>query len=91
MSNLDLYKLIGEITFQIDWNGSEQEIICFAHLFQLDSLTGGIKDYLDSLDEGVLKIELRHDYFVFGLREICEYYEIDIVELAKHLSIDNRY
>lgn len=91
MSILDLYKLIEEVTFQLDWNESEQEITCFTHLFQFDTLTDGIKDYLNSLDEGVFKIELRHDYFVFVLKEICEYYEIEIADLAKHLSIDNRY
>jgi len=91
MKILDLYKLIEEITFQLDWNESEQEIYCFSYLFQFKSLTDGIKTYLDSLDEGVLKIELRHGYFVFGLKGICEYYEIDIAELAKHLSMDNRH
>ena len=91
MNILDLYKLIEEITFQLDWNESEHEIICFSHLFQFDSLTDGIKDYLNSLDESVLKVKVRHDYFIFGLKEICDYYEINIVDLVKHLSIDNRY
>lgn len=83
MNILELYKLIEENTFQLDWEESEQEITCFSYLFQFESLTDGIKDYLDSLDEGVFKIELRHDYFVFRLKEICNYYEFEIADLAK--------
>lgn len=91
MNILDLYKLIEENTFQLDLNSEKNDIVCFSYLFQFENLTEGLKDFLDSLDEGVFDIQLRHDYFVFSLDKICNYYEIDIQEIAKHLSFNNRY
>lgn len=91
MSILELFELIENVTFQLDWNESEQDIICFSNLFQFDTLTDSLLNYLTSLDKTSFEIKVRQDYFVFRLKEICEYYEIEIAELSKHLIINNRY
>lgn len=91
MNILELYKILEEATFQLDFDSEKEDIICFCYLFHFETVVEYFSDFLESLDESVFKVELRKDYFVFTLKEICEHYEIDVLELAKSIDFDNSY
>ena len=86
MSILEMYKFIQEEASEVHFSESEKDIICFFSLFQFESVTEKFKEFLDDLDEGLFKVEMRKDYFIIELKDICEFYEIDLEELARELK-----
>lgn len=90
MNELDLYLLLEEATFELHNNieTDECDVHCFSYLFHFDAVTEALSDYLKQLEEGVFEIKIRNDYFVWSLKPICDYYEIDIVAFAKKLEFN---
>jgi hypothetical protein len=78
MTELELYKYIKDNN--IEWhredNQGTPDIIIFPFTFQIDEFVKLLEDY--SFDDGGLECRLKDGYFTFWMKELCEYYGIDI-------------
>lgn len=83
MTELDLYKFINEN--DIEWhrqdNDGMPDILILPYIFQLEDFCKLI-EYYDT-DDGGLIVRLRNGYAGIWMKEICEYYGIDINNVFK--------
>lgn len=82
MTELELYKYINDNNIEwhrwhrhLDNRHSVADIIIFPYIFQIDEFAKLIKDYTS--DEG-MECYLKDGYFAFWMRDLCDYYDIDI-------------
>lgn len=77
MNDLDLYKYINNNN--IEWhkrdNNGEKDVVIFPYTFQVEDFVKLVKNY-DS-DEGI-ECRLMGTYFAIWMKDLCEYYGIDI-------------
>jgi hypothetical protein len=80
MKALDLYKYITENN--IEWhyrdNEGEEDVLIFPFTYQIDSF---IKLLTPSLFGEGIDCTLMHGYFAFWMKDICEYYGIELSEV----------
>lgn len=76
MTELELYKFIheNEIEWHREQNDGESDIIIFPSIFQIEEFN---KLVSDTFEQGI-ECVMRDGYFAFWMRDICEYYGIDI-------------
>jgi len=76
MTELELYKYINDNN--IEWhrrdNDGTPDIVIFPYTFQVEEFANLIKS---SIDEGI-ECRLMNGYFAFWMKDICEYYGIDM-------------
>jgi hypothetical protein len=77
MTELDLYRFIEQNN--VEWhkrdNDGEKDVVIFPYSFHMDDFIKLIKNY-DS-DEG-LECRIMNGYFAIWMKDLCEYYGIDI-------------
>lgn len=77
MTELELYKYIHDNAIQ--WINSDNDgtldVMIFPYAFQIEEFATLVKGC--NLDEGIQCI-LRNGYFAIWMREICDYYGIDM-------------
>lgn len=80
MKVLDLYKFVhdNEIEHHKD-NQDESEVILFIDIHLLDRWNNLLG--VSILDEDGVECVMKHGYFCFRMKEICEWYDIDIEEV----------
>jgi len=83
MTALDLFRYVTENT--IEWhyadNGGEEDVVIFPFFYQLKEFTKLLSP--SSLDEDGIGIALKDGYVAIWIKEICEYYDIEIKEVFK--------
>ncbi len=85
MTELDLYKFITDNA--IEWhrhdrNGND-DVIIFPYIFQLEEFSKLFKNY----DEG-LDIKLMDGYVCIWMRDLCEYYGVEMNNVFKGNNYD---
>jgi len=80
MTAIDLYKFITENDIEFHW--VDDEVFMFVYIFDIDEFyklfTSTIFD-----DEGIT-CTMKYGYFCFKMKDICEYYGIDLTEVFKN-------
>jgi hypothetical protein len=78
MTELELYKFINDNT--IEWhrrdNEGEEDIIIFPYIFQIEEFQKLLSNH--HYDDGGLICRMMNGYFAFWMKDICEYYGIEI-------------
>jgi hypothetical protein len=81
MTALELYKYIKN--YQIEWHWIEdeegQDVIIFPYIFQLEDFTKLLSSS-DFDDDGIV-CNLKHDYIVIKLKDLCESNGIELSEV----------
>ena len=77
MTELDLYKFIEQNN--VEWhkkdNDGTPDVIIFPYTFHIDDFVKLVDSYAE---DGGIECRLMGKYFAFWMRDLCEYYGIDI-------------
>ena len=78
MTELDLYKYIQENNIEWHWsyNDGEKDVIIFPYFFQLEDLANKLSPCF--FDDGGRKVTMFDNYVSIWMRDVCEYYGVDI-------------
>ena len=77
MTELELYKFINDNS--IEWHRKNNEgtpdIIIFPYSFHIEDFSKLLGTYTD---DGGVECRMMNGYFAFWMKDICEYFDIDI-------------
>jgi len=83
MTELELYRFINE--HDIEWHKQDNEgtpdILIFPYIFQLEDFCKLVKGY--NTDDGGLIIRLLDGYTAIWMKDLCEYFGIEIDNVFK--------
>ncbi len=78
MTELSLYKYINDNG--IEWhrrdNDGTPDVIIFPYYFQIEDFKKMLSNSL--FDDGGIECRMMDGYFAFWMKDICEYYDVDI-------------
>ena len=81
MKAIELYKFINKngVEFHWNYNGDERDVIIFPYIFWMDDFSKLIKNY--SFYDGGLECRLMDGYFAIWMKDLCEYFGIELEEI----------
>lgn len=78
MTELELYKFINDNN--IEWHKRENDgtpdVVIFPHIFQIEDFQKLLSK--SSFDDGGIECRMMDGYFAFWMKDICEYYGVDM-------------
>lgn len=91
MTELELYKFIEEFSVEYHWgmNDNIKDVVIMPYSFNLDDLEKLIESFIIDQDEG-LEIVLKHGYVCVWMKEICEWYDIELEKVFEKTNEDKR-
>lgn len=81
MTALELYKFIHNSNIECRWdfNDNKRDVIVFIPIWEMTDFSKLLSKY--SFDDGGIECRFLDKYFAFWMKDICEYFDIDLVDI----------
>lgn len=81
MKAIDLYKFINDnvIEWHYVYNDGIEDVLIFPCFFRIEEFGKLLKSY--DYDDGGIRCIMKDGYFAFWMRDLCEYYGIELREV----------